>query len=124
MIREIKIKYAVELFQDYPTDWTDEMIDQDMRKWMKRIFAQSVVWCHNDEELFKNPYKCKKFVNIPIKKGCVRIRYAKEETIYVDYRLFKEDPYSATKLIRHLAEYQNARSFIWCRDGQSLFKEN
>lgn len=121
MLQHRKIKYAVELFQDHVAPWSDEEIDKKMKKSMFDFFIPNIIWCHNDEELFGNSCKCDSFVETPLKKGYIRIKYAYEQTKYVPYDWDKE---CIEKNIKYLAEYQNARNFIWCYEDEELFKED
>lgn len=119
-MKERKIKYAIETFVDHPAPWSDEEIDKYMKKSMWDFFIPNIMWCHNNEELFDNPCKCKGFIETPLKKGHIRIKYACEEIKYVPYDWSRE--YIQT-ILKGLAEYQNGRSFIWCYGDDELFKE-
>ena len=120
-MKNVKIKYAIEEFIDMPETYSDEDIDKYMKKLMFNFFISSIIWCHNNEELFDNPCKCKTFVETPLKKGYIRIKYACEETKYVSYSCGKDN---ITDIIKHLAEHQNGYSFIWCYGDKELFKED
>lgn len=116
-----KIKYSIEEIMDYPATYNDDNISNEMKKIMKHIFISNLIWCHDNEELFNNPCMCDTFVETPIKKGYIRIKYAREHTIYVPYN--EPEKYIEHR-IKYLAEYQNARSFIWCYEDEELFKED
>ena len=120
-MKDLKIKYAIEEFIDKPELWTDDMIDRYMKKSMWNFFIPNIIWCHNNEMLFDNAYKCKTFVATPIKKGYIRIKYAYEKTMYVPYNW---DEKRIEDIIRHSAEHQNGHSFIWCYGNEELFKED
>lgn len=120
-MKDQKIKYAIEEFIDKPAPWNDDEIDEYMKKSMWNFFTPNVIWCYNNEKLFDNPCKCKTFVAIPLKKGYIRIKYAYEKTMYVPYHWDKK---YIEDIIRHSAEHQNGRSFIWCYGDQELFAED
>ena len=119
MLQDRKIKVAYELFEDHEVPWNDEEIDKEMKKSMFNFLIPSIIWCHNNEELFDNPCKCKTFVETPLKKGYIRIKYACEENKYVPHNYTKQQ---IEDTLMFLAEHQNARSFIWCYGGEELFR--
>ena len=122
MLQHRRIKVAHEFFYDHPAPWSDDEINKQMKKdlfW--NCYANNIIWCHENEELFDNPIMCDNFVAPPLKDGYIRIKEAIEQYDVVPYEWSKE---YIEKILKHTSEYCNARSFIWCYEDEELFKED
>lgn len=112
------IKYAIEYVIYKPSSWTENDIDEYMKKMV--FFGRcNATWCYENEILFDEANKCLNFRTIKAPKDYIAIKYAIEKIITIPYTW---NELQIKLFLSKLSMCANGKSFIWCYDNDELFK--